>query len=148
MILPLTKDVLKFKNYVFAKAIEAEKILKKNKNNKEAFRNLVNTTLTLTILYNRRRIGDVQYITLDTYYKNFSSNNLEEFEKTLTDSGIVLTKQYKRIVTCGKGNRAVVILIPKTIQNFFDTMVEIRNVSTIVPRTNPHLFAHPGNDHN
>jgi hypothetical protein len=36
----------------------------------------------------------------------------------LTESEKVLAKHYKRVVTGGKGSRAVVILFPQSVQNY------------------------------
>ncbi|KAF5271122.1 hypothetical protein FQR65_LT17728 [Abscondita terminalis] len=128
IILPLTKDIMKFKTYVTDVANKAIAILNNNNNDSKEYRNLVDATLTLTILYNRRRIGDVQYTKLETYLKNFSTINQDECLNTLTDAEKLLTKHYKRIVTGGKGSRAIVILFPQNLQNF---------------ETNPYLFAFP-----
>jgi hypothetical protein len=59
VILPLTKDILKLKDYVSQVANKAH--INNETNDKKQFKFLVEATLVLTILYNRKRIGDVQY---------------------------------------------------------------------------------------
>ncbi|CAH0560630.1 unnamed protein product [Brassicogethes aeneus] len=147
IILPLTQDILKFKNYVTEIANKAVTNLTLDKNNKKEFKNLVEASLTLTILFNRRRIGDVQYTLLKTYTENVStvtSVNLKEFENALTESEKNLTKHYKRLVTGGKGSRAIAILLPITLQTYIDLFIKIRSETNLVPDKNPYLFACPG----
>ncbi|RZC40217.1 hypothetical protein BDFB_012198, partial [Asbolus verrucosus] len=99
IILPLTRDILKFKEYVTQIANKSVLALRENPNNVKEFKNLVDATLTLTILCNRKRIGDVQYT---TYLQNFSSINQEECMNSLSTSEKNLTRHYKRVVTGGK----------------------------------------------
>jgi hypothetical protein len=72
--------------------------------------------LSLLILFNRRRIGDVQYLKI-TDYKEDRRSDYTDFENALTEAEKVLTTQYKRVINSGKGSRAVVILVPKEIEN-------------------------------
>ncbi|CAH1379170.1 unnamed protein product [Tenebrio molitor] len=65
----------------------------------------------------------------------------------LTQSEKVLIKHYKRVVTGGKGSRAVVILFPQSIQNYINRIIEIRNSTQIVPDNNGDLFAYPDTAH-
>jgi hypothetical protein len=66
--------------------------------------------LSLLILFNGRRIGDVQYLKI-TDYKEDRRSDYTDFENALTEAEKVLTTQYKRVVNSGKGSRAVVILV-------------------------------------
>jgi hypothetical protein len=65
----------------------------------------------------------------------------------LTESEKVLIKHYKRVVTGGRGSRAVVILFPQSIQNYINRIIEIRNSTQIVPDNNGYLFAYPDTAH-
>jgi hypothetical protein len=65
----------------------------------------------------------------------------------LTESEKVLAKHYKRVVTGGKGSRAVVILFPQSVQNYINRIIKIRNITQIVPDNNGYLFAYPDNAH-
>lgn len=51
---------------------------------------------------------------------------------------------YKGIVSGGKGNGSIVILFPKNLQKFIETMIDIRNSTELVPKTNQYLFAYLG----
>ncbi|KAK4885177.1 hypothetical protein RN001_001448 [Aquatica leii] len=78
--LPLTKDVMKFRNYVTKVAMDNFELLKKQNSDEQAFKKLVEASLCLTILFNRRRIGDVQ-ITQDVYQTAKVSKLLSLFDK-------------------------------------------------------------------
>lgn len=83
----------------------------------------MNCTLALLILFNRRRIGDVQFLKVEDYKKEKKSD-FTDFETALTDVEKILTRKYKRVLNGGKGSRAVVILIPEVIQNFINTLLQ------------------------
>nr|CAI5825577.1 unnamed protein product [Callosobruchus analis] len=103
VILPLTSDIIKFRNYVTEVANKALLALRTNPSDKKQFKSLTDVALVVTILYNRRRIGDVQYTKLDTFLQNFTVVNQDECLNALSDSEKMLTKRYKRIITGGKG---------------------------------------------
>lgn len=86
------------------------------------------------------------YLTIETYNKDFSSCDSEEFLSSLTPHERQLSKSFKRVVTGGKGSRPVAILFPKRIQKYVECLLLVRNHTEIVPKTNPYLFAGPGND--
>lgn len=117
--------------------------LKGDWKNEIAYRKLVDSTLALTILFNRRRIGAVQYLYIESYQKDFSTNNADECLKTLTKSELHLTKHYKRVITGGKGCRAVPVLFPQNLQNFIQKILNCREKTNIVPKENPYLFSYP-----
>lgn len=143
IILPLTKDILRFKEYVISVANTAVSFLKNNLNDIKHYKDLVNATLSLTILFNRRRIGDVQFTLLTSYSKNFATSNQEELLNCLTPSEKVLTTHYKRVVTGGKGSKPTVILFPLKLQEYMDIILRVRYETNLVPSNNEYLFAHP-----
>lgn len=108
-------------------------------NNPEEFKNLVQASLILTILFNRKRIGDVQFTKLDTYNKPNNIVNQEKCEK-------VLAKHYKRLVTGGNGSRPVAILLPIKLQNYIDFFLSVRSKFNLVPQNNMFLFGCPGTE--
>lgn len=141
-VLPLTKDVQKFKEFTMSLGTKSQKTLVENANNAKAYKNLVQSVLALTVLFNRRRIGDVQYLKIAEYLNNMCYSNLDEFE--ISQSEKILTKQYKRVVTGGKGSRKIVILFPPELQGFIQTIIDVRNKTNLVPLANDYLFALPG----
>nr|CAI5843083.1 unnamed protein product [Callosobruchus analis] len=83
-------------NYVTEVADKALLALRANSSDKKQFKSLTDAALVLTILYNRRRIGDVQYTKLDTFLQNFTVVNQDECLNAFSDSEKMLTKQYCR----------------------------------------------------
>ncbi|KAB0804413.1 hypothetical protein PPYR_01383 [Photinus pyralis] len=145
-ILPLTKDILKFKEYVTDVANKSMAVLKTNPENKKELTNLIHASLVLTILFNRKRIGDVQYTYLKTYTDHRVGLNQEECINALSESEKALTKYYKRIVTGGKGSRPIAVLFPLNLQTYIDFFVKIRLEGNLVPHNNPYLFGCPNTE--
>ncbi|CAH1958498.1 unnamed protein product [Acanthoscelides obtectus] len=143
-MLPLTRDITKFKDYVTNVANKAMTCLTLNPTDRKEMKKLIQASLILTILFNRKRIGDVQYTKLSTYINYWKPVNQEECEKALSQSEKILTKYYKRIVTGGKGSRPIAILFPQTLQTYIDFFVKIRQEHHLVPENNPYLFGCPG----
>ncbi|XKL68496.1 hypothetical protein PGB90_003987 [Kerria lacca] len=77
-----TKTFEKAPNFTINEAEFSINDLTKNKFDKDTCKVLVDSCLILTILYNRRRTGDVQYTHLETYLRssNNNSQNLKEYE--------------------------------------------------------------------
>lgn len=70
-------------------------------------------------------------------------SNYDDFESALTETEKILTRKYKRVVNCGKGSRAVVILIPNLIESYMDVLLAQRP-NYITDPENEYVFATPG----
>lgn len=141
-LLPVTEDIMKLKQYVENKAEESYRELKLSKN-LESYRILTETTLISTILHNRKRVGDIQYLELKAYSDQLKNKITNEFTEALTEKEKILTQNYMRIVAIGKGSRSVVILIPKNFQKYFSMIYNIRQNSTWFPPENTYFFTYP-----
>nr|CAI5866698.1 unnamed protein product [Callosobruchus analis] len=100
--LPLTSDVLKFQNYALNKAKEAELKLKDGQGDMRMYRTLLECVFGLALLLNRKRIG-------------------------LTKSEKTLTKNFKRVVTLGKGSKPVPILFSAQLQELINVILSLRH---------------------
>lgn len=140
--LPITEDVLLFNKYCLNVAEKAHRHLKTDLSI-NYFRELSESVLALTISINRKRVGDVQYTKLESYQ---SSDSKEEQNciNVLSDAEKELTKNFKRIVTIGKGSKPVPLLFPKKIQEYIDLLLSVRERTNYVPKENPFLFALTG----
>ncbi|KAI4468005.1 hypothetical protein MML48_2g00000898 [Holotrichia oblita] len=122
-LLPVTEDIVKLKNFAEQSAEESYELLKSTKSI-PAYKTLAETTLVLTILHNRKRVGDIQYLELNCYSEQINNNTngtvQTEMATSLTENEKILTQHYKRIVSIGKGSRAVTILIPKNAKVLHD----------------------------
>nr|CAI5818752.1 unnamed protein product [Callosobruchus analis] len=139
--LPLTSDVLKFQNYALNKAKEAELKLKDGQGDMRMYRTLLECVFGLALLLNRKRIGEIEHLTVNTYNTVVTQTQQEEFIEGLTKSEKTLTKNFKRVVTLGKGSKPVPILFSAQLQELINVILSLRHV--YVPRSNDYLFANP-----
>ncbi|KAJ8971508.1 hypothetical protein NQ314_000670 [Rhamnusium bicolor] len=140
LLVQLINDVKSFREETLSYAKDCEKEFLEHKDYENTYKLLVRCTLALLILFNRRRIGDVQYLKIDDY-KSERKTDFQDFEAALTDSEEVLTQQYKRVINGGKGSRAVVILVPQLLQHFIDLLLKNRDKYTLPD--NNYAFAMP-----
>lgn len=114
-LLPITEDIIKLVQLVEKKAEESyEKLLVTKDLN--SYRVLAETTLISTVLHNRKRVGDVQYLEWKGCKEQLEQTftfHQTELKSSLTENEKILTNNYKRIISIGKGSRPVTILIPK-----------------------------------
>ncbi|KAB0805127.1 hypothetical protein PPYR_02097 [Photinus pyralis] len=141
--LPLTSDIQLFQQFLTTRASEAFTKLKEMKDHVSSYRTLTQCVLAQTVIFNRKRIGDVQYLKIDTYNSNCNTTNNESFVESLSDVEKVIYKKFKRVVTGGKGSKPVPVLFSKQMQKYIELLLTIRKETSIVPHTNPYLFANP-----
>jgi hypothetical protein len=140
--LPVTQDILTLRNCIVKHGEDNYEALSKNKQDEVAYRNLTDAALAYTILFNRKRIGDVQYLDIESYERSYQVENQTEYMNQLSKSEQLLCKSYKRVVGGGKGSRAVVILFPPKLQKQIELLLECRT-SIGVLKSNQYLFAYP-----
>ncbi|KAG5863329.1 hypothetical protein JTB14_004960 [Gonioctena quinquepunctata] len=140
LLVPLVNDVKMFREKTLEYAKECEKQFLDNTDTDETYKLLVYCTMALLILFNRRRIGDVQYLKINNYLSE-RKTNFQDFESTLSEGEKMLTKHYRRVLNGGKGSRAVVILVPELLQGFIDILLEKRN--KYISSENNYVFANP-----
>lgn len=141
LLLPLVSDIKTFREVSLQYANECKQAFEENRENPKIYKLLSQCTLALLILFNRRRIGDVQFLKLADY-KNDRKTNFHDFQQALTESEKLLAMEYKRIVNSGKGSREVVILVPRILQTFIDLLIMHRD--KYIPPDNEYVFALPG----
>lgn len=85
LVLPLTSDISLFQTYTNALADKAYNNLNSDKSNiRENYKILTECVLALTIMFNRKRVEDVQYLQLTTYnLPSTSKTNEEAFMQAL-----------------------------------------------------------------
>ncbi|KAB0791718.1 hypothetical protein PPYR_03518 [Photinus pyralis] len=141
LLLPLVSDIKIFRDECLKMAEECENVFRQGNDDRNTYKLLLNCTLALLIVFNRRRIGDIQYLKIADYKRDIRSD-VNDFESVLTDVEKMLTSKYKRVVNGGKGNRAVVILIPELLQRFIDII--LKNRDKYITSDNEYVFAVPG----
>lgn len=143
-VLPLTSDVIVFEKFVSNVAEQMTNNLKLNTCSKSDYKCLSECVLGLVLLLNRKRIGEIQYLTIDTYCAPLNHCQQEEFIQSLSACERSLTKNFKRVVTFGKGSKPVPILFSRNMQKYIDILLEKRNV--FVSEKNEYLFANPNTE--
>lgn len=96
------------------------------------------------MVFNRRRVGDVQNILIEDYNhcEGIDEKTDKDIYNSLCDEDKGLAKKYQRFLIRGKKGRTVsVILTPKIIDHI-DLLLKYREISGI-PASNGFLFALP-----
>jgi len=114
--LPLTSDIMLFRNHLIDIKNKCMKALKIDFNNLKAYKKLQESILAQLILLNRRRSGEDQCIFLGTYISAPSEVSQEEVDSSLSEMERHLTQQFKMIVIKGKRGRGVPILFTPSLQ--------------------------------
>ncbi|KAJ8929701.1 hypothetical protein NQ314_017595 [Rhamnusium bicolor] len=135
------KKLVESREETFKIVENCEKAFKNNTASEKDYKTLVQCLLALLIIFNRRRIGDVQYLKISDY-KNDQRSNYTDFENVLSSTEKVLATKYRRVLNSGKGSRAVVILFPEVIEIYIKLLLEHRN--KFIEEDNDYLFAIPG----
>lgn len=126
------------KNYLDNLISESKIKLQLNNKDNSAYKALIEGTYCSLLLFNKRRVGELQRILLDTYVKHQDTKPSGEFERLLSPSEKILIKSLKRIVIRGKRGRGVPVLIDKVTQEGIDLILEHRN--NFFATYNPYLF--------
>lgn len=138
--MPLVSDIKIFRDNCLKLASDCENLFLEKNDNKKTYKQLVNCTLALLILFNRRRIGDVQFLKIEDY-KRENISSYVDFESVLTKTERVLTKKYRRVVNGGKGSRPVALLIPEILQKYINLLLKHRE--KYIGSGNGYIFANP-----
>lgn len=143
-LLPLTEDVIKLQQFLVKEAKTSFQAIKESCEIKRNYRRLSECCLALTLLLNRKRIGEIQYLKINTYCQTYSENQHNEFLNSLSTAEKELSKKFKRVITQGKGSKPVAILFTSDVQNFIETLFSVRNIC--VSNCNEYLFANPNTE--
>ncbi|KAJ8931648.1 hypothetical protein NQ314_015417 [Rhamnusium bicolor] len=82
--LPLTSDIEKLKKFIDDRAADSFNKLKMNIDVKNNYK-ILTECLTLTVMFNRKRVGEVQYLKIDTYRNDCSKINQDSFVQPLSE---------------------------------------------------------------
>lgn len=137
---PVAKDVQKFVKFLKSKAKKGLQILEDDEKNISGYRMLMEATLLLLILFNRRRSGEVERLLLQTYQHPIETNTHDDILECLSKTEKKLFKELTLIKTPGKGRKMVPILLTKNIKKSLDLLSEKRKIFEEFA-TNQFLFA-------
>lgn len=143
-ILPVTEDVKALNEFIKNEAQEAHKNLENNLNSTQDYKVLTECVLVLVLVFNRKRVGEVQFLDIKSYKSNAFPISQNELINALTDFERAMSSAFKRVIVLGKGSRPVPILFTKLMQKYIHLILKVREETDIVPKSNPYLFANPG----
>ncbi|XP_065943595.1 uncharacterized protein [Magallana gigas] len=140
-MLPLCEDVYKLNSYLKEKIKE---LLMKLSNDSAFYIELAKMTLCHITLFNRKRGGDVQRITVDNYKQAIEAQNSvpydDELKSSLSDVEIELCRSLTRIELKGKQERKVAILLTPEMIKCIDLLMQKRSDANVCGK---YLFARP-----
>lgn len=141
MLIPLVEDVKKLNSYL---EMEAKRVCLEVKDNPHLYAELAQICLAQVILFNRRRSGEAERMTLSAFSEaiktgsgkpdNVVLSTLNAFEKTLCHSHL-------RVEIKGKRGRKVPVLFTETMKESINILISMREKANV---TQPYLFSRPG----
>lgn len=141
VLLPTASDIGLFQKYVQNLAEKSFQELNNNLNIASNYKNLAECVLALTIMFNRKRVGDVQYLKITDYNRIWPETNQNNFIESLTSLEKIICRLFKRIVVGGKGSKPVPILFSTLLQKYLTCLIDTRKKYNLVPESNPYVFA-------
>lgn len=138
-LIPLAEDLTLLKSYLSAEGEKYYNILQTDKSNEKAFKILQEICYVQLILLNRRRVGELQRMTVNCYTTNINNKISTEFDSCISDSERMLMKAFKRIVIKGKRGRGVPVLFTEDMSKNIELLLSVRE--KIITQKNMYLFA-------
>ncbi|CAH1107014.1 unnamed protein product [Psylliodes chrysocephalus] len=135
---PLTRDIQKLNKYLNKQIIIEQDNLEGGPNIL-AFKNLVEISLVMTIILNRRRVGEVQYMLLKDYESALKCDPNSDIFQILTESEKQLSQSLIRLEIKGKIGRGVPVLLTEKLQSILN-LINTRREECGVVKSNPYLF--------
>lgn len=136
--IPLAKDIQKLHKYLMTNSDDLRERLQDSQN-LENFQSLVEMTLVMTIILNRRRVGEVQYMLWKDYEKASTCDPSSDVYSVLSETEKELSKSLIRLVIKGKRGRGVPVLSTKNLQKSINIIREQR-CKYGIDETIPYLF--------
>ncbi|XP_039289334.1 uncharacterized protein LOC120352517 [Nilaparvata lugens] len=142
-LIPLADDVLKLNTYLKEEGKNAFERLTRSDATESDYRNLGGITLTHLIVFNRKRVGEVERITKKTYLEKLhNEDNQKEIESSLSECEKLLVKTMSLVYIRGKKGRKVPLLMTPTMLKYIYTLL-LRRDCFGVPSNNNYVFGNP-----
>ncbi|XP_063223326.1 uncharacterized protein LOC134531559 [Bacillus rossius redtenbacheri] len=136
--LPLAKDIVVLNKFLLEEdARLSSQLVKQTTAN--TFEQLTEVSLCRTLVLNRRRVGEVQYMLVKDYKQISRLDPESDTFKTLTESEKALTQKLKRIEIRGKKGRKVPVILTKDMQSSINLLLSSREACG-VSKNNKYLF--------
>ncbi|XP_040897874.1 uncharacterized protein LOC121184329 [Toxotes jaculatrix] len=108
----------------------------------ENYAALSRVILARTIIFNRRRPGEVSAIQLSSFMSREKSDVLDDMDVSVSDLERTMCGFFTRVDIRGNCGRMVPVLLKPSFVSALELLVKIRETCG-VPKTNPFLFARP-----
>ncbi|KAL7879682.1 hypothetical protein SRHO_G00019360 [Serrasalmus rhombeus] len=141
LVLPFTEDVKMLHLYLDQKQEEFFQKLSADASSKN-WTLLAKVTLAQTILFNRRREGEVSKMALTSFASRSTDDLHEDVALALSELEKKLCHHFSRIEIRGKRGRKVPVLLTPTMQRNMELLKEKRE-ECAVPSENIYMFARP-----
>ena len=143
--IPLAQDLKLLNSHLHDKATELSAQLEKDPD-KDTWRELAEVTLAQTTLFNRRRGGEMQRLTIVDYNNGISNTAppQEEVLQSLSAVEVKLLGTLARIEMRGKHGRKVAVLLTEKLQRQLRLLHETRDQYGEVDPASPFVFARAG----
>lgn len=139
--LPLTEDIQKLQTFLKNKSVELKARLESDTVTKSDWDFLNQITLANLVLFNRRRGGGTQRLTLEAYRNKRSKDEpIQEILDALKPTEKMLCKTFSRVEIRGKKGRTVPVLFTPTHEENIDILIKTRT-KVGVHNDNKYLFA-------
>ncbi|XP_028985935.1 uncharacterized protein LOC114843500 [Betta splendens] len=139
--LPFTKDVQKLHQYL-EKQSESAFCNLKEKATQQNYANLAKVTLAQTVVFNRRRAGEVSKMHLKCFFERDQTNLHEDVAMGLSKVEQRLCKYFTRLEIKGKRGRKVPVLLTPKMIDALSLLTDSRS-ECCVNEKNVFLFARP-----
>ncbi|TKS64907.1 hypothetical protein D9C73_027699 [Collichthys lucidus] len=140
-LMPFTEDVQRMHQFLCEKLKEWSITLSESPSTK-AWIALAKVCLTQTILFNRRREGEVASMPLSAFLSRDPSDHHQDLDWALSEVEKKLCRHFSRIVTRGKRGRAVPILLTPNMLHALELLVQQRETCGVLG-DNIYMFARP-----
>lgn len=140
-LMPFTDDVRIMHLFLSEMQKECTITLSESPSTK-AWTDLAKVCLTQTILFNRRREGEVASMPLSAFLSRDTSDHHEDLDWALSEAEKKLCRHFSRIVTRGKRGRPVPILLTPKMLHSLELLVQQREACGVL-QDNIYVFARP-----
>ncbi|CAC5406034.1 unnamed protein product [Mytilus coruscus] len=125
-LLPLVEDVAKLSSFINREKQDAKQRDCQN-NHVDTYARLCKLVLSEVILFNRKRSGEVQRLTKQSFLDSLLNPNVdEEIKKTLTGFEQQLCESHIRVETRGKRGRKIAILFTRPMKEDIEYLIELQ----------------------
>ncbi|XP_058980347.1 uncharacterized protein LOC131803275 [Musca domestica] len=141
--LPNKQDIQKLYDFLRSKMLDSIAVLTE-KFDLNAWKNLVETTLICIQVFNRRRAGEIERITIDNFINKEEITNCLEagLLDNMSEESIQFAKQFVRISLRGKLGRTVSVLLDPMCIKAVQLILKFRKNAGI-KNSNPYIFSAP-----